>query len=53
VLVEHFGFTANELEQISLNAIRASFLTPEQKADYTQQFTAEFARLQKSLVPGE
>ena len=53
VLIEHFGFTAPELEQISLNAIRASFLTPEQKADYTQQFTAEFARLQKSLVPGE
>ncbi len=53
VLVEHFAFTALELEKISLNALQASFLSPEQKADYTQQFTAEFSRLQKSLVPGE
>jgi aminodeoxyfutalosine deaminase len=52
VLVEHFGFTAPELEKISLNAIQASFLDPQKKDEYTRQFTAEYARLQKPLAPG-
>ncbi len=51
VLVEHFGFTALELEKISLNAIQASFLSPQQKADYTRQFTAEFTNLRRYLAP--
>lgn len=50
VLVEYFAFTAPELEKISLNAIQASFLTPQQKADNTQQFTTEFTRLRKFLT---
>lgn len=50
VLVDHFGFTAPELEKISLNAIQASFLTPQQKTEFTQQFTAEFTRLRKFLT---
>lgn len=44
-LVEHFGFTAAELQQASLNAIRASLLSQTEKAWYTAQFQAEFDRL--------
>ena len=48
VLVDHFGFTADELEQISLNALRASFLPKVKKAQLETEFRAEFAQLQKS-----
>jgi aminodeoxyfutalosine deaminase len=51
VLVEHFGFTATELEKISRNAIQASFLSPQQKAEYTRQFTVEFSNLRRYLAP--
>jgi len=32
LLAEHFGFTRDELWQISLNGVRASFLPPQEKA---------------------
>jgi len=45
VLVEEFAFTKTELEQISLNGIRASFLSPDEKQKLELQFKDEFQRL--------
>jgi len=45
LLIDHFGFGAAELEQISLNALHASFLPPERKAELEQSFRQEFAQL--------
>ena len=44
-LVDHLGFTATELEQLSLNALRATFLPQDQKTAMEQAFRAEFGRL--------
>jgi len=44
-LVDHLRFTAGELEQLSLNALQASFLPEEQKAALEEEFRAEFGRL--------
>ncbi len=44
-LADHLGFSADQLEQLSLNALRASFLPDEQKAALEQEFLGEFARL--------
>jgi adenosine deaminase len=44
-LVDHLGFTAGELEQLSLNALQASFLPEEQKAALEEEFRAQFVRL--------
>jgi aminodeoxyfutalosine deaminase len=49
VLVDHFGFTADELEQVGLNALRASFLPQARKTLLESQFRAEFARLREEL----
>ncbi|MBN1812539.1 MAG: adenosine deaminase [Anaerolineae bacterium] len=48
VLVDHFGFTADELEQVSLNALRASFLPKTEKAQLEAEFRVEFARLRET-----
>ena len=45
VLVEHLGFSAVELEGLSLNALRASFLPDEEKEAMEEGFDTEFARL--------
>jgi len=45
VLVEHFNFTADELERISLNAIQASFLDSESKTRLIFDFNREFDQL--------
>jgi aminodeoxyfutalosine deaminase len=45
VLADHLGFTAAELEQLSLNALQASFLPGDRKTAWTQVFLAEFADL--------
>jgi adenosine deaminase len=45
VLVDYFGFNADELEQISLNGLRASFLPDAGKARLEIEFRAQFARL--------
>jgi aminodeoxyfutalosine deaminase len=47
VLVDHFGFTAAELEQVSLNALHASFLPETQKAGLEDEFRSAFARLRE------
>ena len=45
VLVKDYNFTQPELEQISLNAIQASFLDTVEKHRLVQEFQAEFNRL--------
>jgi len=45
VLVDRFHFSADELEQVSLNGLRASFLPAPKKAQIAAEFRAEFARL--------
>ncbi len=49
VLVDHFGFSADELEQISLNGVRASLLPEAEKMQLETEFSAEFARLREAL----
>ena len=50
VLVDHFGFTTDELEQASLNALRVSFLPQAEKAQLETEFRAEFARLRAAIA---
>lgn len=38
LLADHFGFTREELWQINLNSVRASFLPPEEKAALEAEF---------------
>ena len=45
VLIDHFGFSAEELEQVSLNGLRASFLPQAKKARLEAEFCTEFAQL--------
>jgi aminodeoxyfutalosine deaminase len=45
VLTDRLGFTADDLEQLSLNALRASFLPADEKARREREFKTEFARL--------
>ena len=44
-LVDYMGFTPAELEQLSLNALRASFLPPDRKATLENAFLTQFAEL--------
>ena len=45
VLVDHFGFNADELEQVSLNGLRASFLPSQEKVRLEGEFRTRFAQL--------
>jgi len=49
VLVDHFGFDANELEQVSLNGLRASLLPQTEKARLEAEFRAQFAQLRGEM----
>lgn len=49
VLIDHFGFQVDELEQVSLNGVRASLLPPERKSALETDFRAGFARLKEEL----
>jgi adenosine deaminase len=49
VLVDHFGFNADELEKVSLNGLRASFLPEKEKARMETEFRTQFARLREEL----
>jgi adenosine deaminase len=44
-LAEHLGFDAADLEQLSFNALEASFLPEGDKAELRQSFQSEFAAL--------
>jgi adenosine deaminase len=48
VLVNYFKFNQSELEQISLNAILASFLSQAEKHELSQLFINEFTKLSRS-----
>ncbi len=50
VLVDQFSFQPDELEQISLNGLRASLLPKAQKGDLQGEFRLEFARLREELA---
>ncbi len=45
VLIDHFGFDADDLERVALNALRASFLPAAAKAAWELAFRSEFAVL--------
>jgi adenosine deaminase len=49
VLVEEFEFSRAELEQVSLNGIRASLLPQAEKDRLEAEFHSEFARLRAEL----
>lgn len=49
VLVDHFWFSADELEQVSLNGLRASFLPEAEKARLESEFRAQFIQLREEL----
>lgn len=53
VLVDHMGFSTQELERLSLNALKASFLPPAQKADLEQNFLSELGELRILHLEGE
>ena len=45
VLIDHFGFGLPELEKVSLNALKASFLSDGEKERMTREFKTEFSHL--------
>ena len=47
VLVDYFSFAAEDLEQITLNALRSSFLPDADKVRLEAEFHGEFARLRE------
>ena len=49
VLVDAFGFGADDLERVSLNALRASFLPEDRKAALEAEFRAAFRGLRSDL----
>jgi len=51
VLTGHLAFTAEDLEQLSLGALRASFLPADRKTALEQEFVAEFERLRALHLP--
>jgi aminodeoxyfutalosine deaminase len=50
VLVDHFSFNADELERVSLNGLRASFLPQSDKGRLEADFRDQFARLRADLA---
>jgi len=49
VLVDHFSFSADELEQVSLNGLHASFLPEPDKAQLETEFLTQFAQLRGEI----
>jgi adenosine deaminase len=50
VLIEHFCFQVDDLEQISLNSLRASLLPGAEKGRLIKEFQQEFKDLRKELT---
>ena len=50
VLVDHFCFTEDELEKISLNGLRFSLLPEEEKSTLMSAFQSEFIQLREALA---
>lgn len=54
MLVDHFGFSIDELQDVALNAVRASFLPDDEKQAMLESFSAEYSRLRdEHLTPTE
>ncbi len=49
IVVTDFGFDAQELEELSLNGVRASFLPAKEQARLETEFRSEFGRLRREL----
>lgn len=50
VLVDHFGFTLDDIKLIALDAIDASFLSHEKKEALEKTFASEFVRLETAYM---
>lgn len=50
ILIDHFGFGIDELQQISLNGVRASLLPSAEKEAMLAEFREAFVELRKELV---
>ena len=54
MLVDQLGFSIDELQEVALNAVRASFLSDDAKQAMVESFTAEYSRLRdEHLTPTE
>jgi adenosine deaminase len=49
VLARHWGYDADGIQRIALNAVDAAFLSEEEKAQMRTEFVDEFARLRQEL----
>ncbi len=49
-MADHLGFTAAELEKLSLNALQASFLPDVRKTVLEQAFLSEFSRIRTQYL---
>src|ERR671910_89595 len=49
VLARHWGYDADGIQRIALNAVDAAFLPDEEKAQLRTEFVEEFARLRQEL----
>lgn len=52
-IVEHMAFSLEELEELALNAIRTSFLSPEEKESMLTSFAEEYERLRAQHIAPE
>lgn len=52
-LHRNLGFTIDEIEQLILNGVEASFLPLEAKESMTREFDEEFRRLRREHVTSE
>ena len=49
VLARHWGYDADGIQRIALNAVDAAFLPDEEKAQMRTEFVDEFARLRQEV----
>jgi adenosine deaminase len=49
VLARHWGYDADGIQRIALNAVDAAFLPDEEKTHMRTEFVEEFARLRQEL----
>lgn len=52
-VVEHMDFSLEELEELALNAIRTSFLSPEEKESMLASFADEYEQLRAAHITPE
>ncbi len=51
--VEQAGLSIDELEEVALNAVRASFAPPDLKAELLERFTADYTALRSEHLSSE